>query len=256
MEFLIAAIVIALLGSSIIEVSNKLKVRPKVAEVRSKRPANHEMVSRVASTLHAFIQQEGGAEFASDRLHVVINREFKVSIRVGDNVSDALISIPLQELNPKAYSILDSLANPMMRAFAVDMVAQTVVQRLDATSNFAVPEPRDEKPVPSPIFMAELPHPKANTPDHVLKHSNKTILYYENPKTIGNVEARIPSIYKYPQCAVIAEKQSPVMIVRVEVSDFGSMLCVIESSGLRRNMGLFTKTTRELFLKKVIEIAG
>lgn len=82
------------------------------------------------------------------------------------------------------------------------------------------------------------------------------ILYYENPKTIGNVSAGTPSIYKYPQCAIIAEGQSSFLIVRVEESDFGSMLCVIEPSGVRANMGPFTKTTRELFVRKVIEIAG
>ena len=148
MEFLVAAIVIAILGSLIIGFSKKSQVRPEVTEVRSKRPSNRELASRVASTIDAFIQQEGGAEFASDRLHVVINREFQVSIRVGSNVSDALVSVPLRDLNPKAYSILDSLANPLMRASAVEMAAQTVVQRLDATSNVAIPAPRDEKPVP------------------------------------------------------------------------------------------------------------
>jgi hypothetical protein len=253
-EFLIAALVIAVLGWLIIGLSRKSQVRPEVVERRSNRPSNHELASRVASTIDAFIQQEGGAEFASDRLHVVINREFKVSIRAGSNVSDALVSVSLQDLNPKACSILESLANPLMLAAAVDMAAQTLVQRLDAASNVAVPEPSDKKPVPSPIFMAELPHPEANTPNHVLKHGNKTILYYENPKTIGNVEAGIPSIYKYPQCAVIANGQS--LIVRVEESDFGSMLCMIEPSGLRRNMGPFTKTTRESFLTTVIEVAG
>jgi hypothetical protein len=254
MEFLIAAIVIAVLGSLLIAFSKKSQVRPEGAKVRSNRPPNRELASRVASTIDAFIQQEGGAEFASDRLHVVINRAYQVSIRVGANVSDALVSVPLRDLNPKVYSILDSLDNPLMRASAVDMAAQTVVQRLDATSIVADPKPRDEKPVPSPIFMAELPHPEANTPNHVLKHGNKTILYYEYPKTIGNVEAGMPSIYKYPQCAVIAEGQS--LIVRIEESDFGSMLCIIEPSGLRRNMGSFSKTTRELFLEKVIETAG
>jgi hypothetical protein len=252
-EFLVAAIVIAILGSIIIGFSKKSQVRSEVAEARSNRPSNRELTSRVASTIDAFIQQEGGAEFTSDRLHVVINQEFQVSISNGSRVTNALVSVPLRDLNLAVNSILDS---PSMRHMAVDMAALYVVQRLDVPSTVAVPQPPDEAPTPSPIFMAELPHPEANTPNHVLKHGNKTVLYYENPKTIGNVSAGIPSIYKYPQCAIIAEGQSPLMIVRVEESDFGSMLCVIEPSGERGNMGAFTKTTRELFLKKVVEFAG
>lgn len=119
--------------------------------------------------------------------------------------------------------------------------------------------PRKEPAVPGKpdmMFMVQLPSPDTERPQHVENKRSKTILYYENPKTIGEVSAGVPPMYEIPQCAVVTESGAPQMIVRVEESGFGSMLCVVTPDGNHRNLGTFKKASRDAFLAKVAEVSA
>lgn len=111
---------------------------------------------------------------------------------------------------------------------------------------------------PSIHFMSELPHPEFNTPRDMIQSGRILFMYYENPRTIGEMTAGIEPFYKYPQVAVVVtEERQPVMIVRVEESAFGtSMLCSVEPNGKRSNFGSFSRTDRDTFIRKVAEVAS
>ncbi len=253
MEFLVLAIIVAILGALITQSTKKFVANPNVVAASFNRPSDRELTSRVASIIDAFIQQEGGAEFTLGRLFVIIHGDYTVSISDGRRTTTALVSVPLKDLNLETKLIED---NTTIRYMAVDLAAQYVLGKLQESRFTSVSEKQIKEEMPSPIFMIEVPHLESNTPIQTVRHGSKSINYYENPTTIGNIEAGIPSIYLYPQCAVIAEGQDIIKLVRVEQSDFGSMLCVLEPSGTRTNLGQFSKTTRELFLKRVVEIIG
>jgi hypothetical protein len=89
--------------------------------------ATYELFSRVASTIDGFIQQHGLSEFASNRLHVVINEEYRVSISARARVKNALVSVPLSDLKLNGAAVREG--GPLRRA-AVDRAAQSVIARL------------------------------------------------------------------------------------------------------------------------------
>jgi hypothetical protein len=97
------------------------------AESKPKRPSDYELHSRVAATIDSFIEADGVSEFASDRLHVVINQEYHVSISAASYVRNALVSVPLNELKLELVAVQQGGG---MRHIAVDMAARSVVARL------------------------------------------------------------------------------------------------------------------------------
>jgi hypothetical protein len=109
---------------------------------------------------------------------------------------------------------------------------------------------------PDTMFMSELPHSSTSVPKHKVTVGTKTFLYYERPKTIGQIVGGGPGMFDYPQCAVIADGSTPLMIVRIEDSGFGSMLCVITPEGRRSNLGPFEITDARSFLLKVSEVVN
>ena len=96
---------------------------------KSKRPSNYELVSRVASTIDAFIDQDGLDEFAKGSLCVVIRSDYGVSISDARFARDALVAVPLSELKLETAAVL---ADPQMRLMAVDFAAGIAVKRLPA----------------------------------------------------------------------------------------------------------------------------
>jgi hypothetical protein len=107
------------------------------------------------------------------------------------------------------------------------------------------------------LFMIEVPHPDSSKPlvKFNVNSGESTILYYEYPRTIGEVAAGIEPLYRYPQAAVVCNETRPMVIVRIEESIFGTtMLCAVGPTGKRSNFGTFAPTSREEFMKKVLEI--
>ena len=94
---------------------------------KRKRPSNYELGSRVASTIDAFIETEGVSEFASDRLHVVVNEEYRVSSGAASFIKNALVSVPLSDLKLDLEAVR---GGGPMRHMAVDMAAKAVMARL------------------------------------------------------------------------------------------------------------------------------
>ena len=116
-------------------------------------------------------------------------------------------------------------------------------------------EPEQVHGVPNPAFMIELPDPESSAPDFVFSYGSHTVFYYESPQLIGEAAAGLLPPYRYPQVAVVAlGHEQPAYIVRIEESEFGSMLCIIYPSGMRANLGAFSRTRRDVFLRKIEEI--
>jgi hypothetical protein len=64
----------------------------------------------------------------------------------------------------------------------------------------------DEQITPSTIFMTALPHPKFNTPARMVELRGVLFMYYENPRTIGEITAGISPLNKCPQAVVVTKK--------------------------------------------------
>jgi hypothetical protein len=126
----------------------------------------------------------------------------------------------------------------------------------DRPSPPSSPQSRDEATSPpNLIFKNELPDTQSNKPTDVIRSNVLTIVYYENARTRGEMTLGAPPLYKYPQCAVVGRQDSE-LIVRLEESAFGtSMLCIIEPSGVRSNLGKYSRVARNIFIEKVMEIA-
>jgi hypothetical protein len=104
------------------------QVEMKTLDKKSRRPSTYELASQVASVIDAFIESEGVSDFASNRLHVIIDKEYRVSIsepRFGKNV---LISVPLSDLKLELRAIREG--GPL-RHIAVDMAARLATTRLE-----------------------------------------------------------------------------------------------------------------------------
>ena len=101
------------------------------------RPTNQELVSKIASTIDAFITMEGIEEFKSDRLKLTVNDEYRVSISASPlSVGNVLISMPLNELGLDSPPISDQVeAGGMGRHMAVDLAAHGVILWLDTASD-------------------------------------------------------------------------------------------------------------------------
>jgi hypothetical protein len=96
-------------------------------EEQKSEPSRYVFASRIASTIDAFIQSDGLAEFKSNRLHIVIGQAYNVWISDVSRIKDARISIPLCDLmlSPQAIS-----EGGMIRHVEVDAAAELVLERL------------------------------------------------------------------------------------------------------------------------------
>jgi hypothetical protein len=95
---------------------------------KPKRPADFELASEIASLIDGFIENDGVAEFESNRLLIVVGQDYRVWIGDLSQIKDARISIPLCDLMLSAKAISEG---GMMRHVAVDACAQLVLIRLD-----------------------------------------------------------------------------------------------------------------------------
>jgi hypothetical protein len=103
------------------------RVDLKTLEGKPKRPSEYELGSQVASAIDGFIETHGVSEFASSRLHVVIDGEYRVSISAATFVKGALVSVPLCDLNLELMAVREG---GDMRHMAVDMAAKSVIAQL------------------------------------------------------------------------------------------------------------------------------
>ena len=106
------------------------------------------------------------------------------------------------------------------------------------------------------LFMGEMPHHDVNTFSGKMESDESVVVhYYENPRTIGSVEAGIEPIFEYPQVAVIYEQSRPVFIVRTEKSSMeSSILCGVDTKGVHMNFKQLGPTSRDDFMRKAIEL--
>ena len=89
-------------------------------------------------------------------------------------------------------------------------------------------------------FIRELPDSSESRPERVIEYGGYSISHYLNPKWYGEVGARIPSLYVYPQVAVIEEQTEPMLIVRTEQGVGGTtFICSVSRDGSRSNHGIF-----------------
>lgn len=121
------------------------------------------------------------------------------------------------------------------------------------------PKDRNETRTDAPAltFMATMPDSKVCTPI-TFNSGDVVIAYYENPQTLGE-SVGAPPPFKYPQLAVVKAKGAvdPHLVVRVEASGMGTpMLCSLDPSGQHRNMGAWSNTDRDSFVRKVAEIVS
>ena len=132
------------------------------------------------------------------------------------------------------------------------------------------------------FFIASLPDPTASKPTQ-LKSGDLVIRYYENPKTYGERFGMSTCPFVCPQVAVVSfiAEQDPHLIVRVEDSsssiskanelrnqleaiataseiDFEgtAMLCSLNQFGAHTNLGPWSRTDRDSFIRKALEIAA
>jgi hypothetical protein len=91
------------------------------------RPSDYELESRVATTIDGFIESGGLAEFASTRMHVVIEKDFRVAISEPRLAKNALVSVPLSDLILPLELVREGGS---VRHIAVDLAAKSVVARL------------------------------------------------------------------------------------------------------------------------------
>ena len=107
---------------------------------------------------------------------------------------------------------------------------------------------------PDVCFIRELPDPSESRPERVIQYGSFSVSYYLHPKSYGEVVARVPSLYVYPQVAVIEEQTEPMLIVRTEKAVGGTtFICSVSRDGSRSNHGKFESTDPEDFLKRVTE---
>ena len=105
---------------------------------------------------------------------------------------------------------------------------------------------------PNVLFISQLPDPSESRRERVYKYRRYSVSYYRNPKSYGEVVARIPSLYNYPQVAVVDEGNEPVLIVRTEQGVGNrAFICSLSRDGSRRNLGEFESTDPEIFLQRV-----
>jgi len=105
------------------------RVELKTQKDRGKptRPSDYELGSRIASVIDGFITTRGVSEFASNRLHVVIDEEYRASISAAGFIKNALVSVPLSDLKLELVAIRES--GPL-RHMALDIAAMSVIAQL------------------------------------------------------------------------------------------------------------------------------
>jgi hypothetical protein len=165
----------------------------------------------------------------------------------------------IRDIESKVDKASQSLANRHGVTICLRSSKLSITQwGLADLSERPAPDSTDAGSSPSILFISELPQP--NTPMDVIRLDDPSVdlLYYENVKTLGGEVLGNPSLYKYPQVAVVtSKKDETLLIVRIEESALGtSMLCTIEPSGDRSNLGLYSRTDRSTFIKKVVEIVS
>jgi hypothetical protein len=92
---------------------------------KSKRPSDYELISRVASLIDAFIDQQGLEEFSLNRLFVVVGPDYRVWI--SDDPKTGLASVPLPDLKIEPAVVM---AGGDMRHVHIDFTARNVVDRI------------------------------------------------------------------------------------------------------------------------------
>ena len=115
---------------------------------------------------------------------------------------------------------------------------------------------KEEQEAPSVTFMSALPNPKTSTPLKMVELRGLLFMYYENAQTIGEVSANVPAFYKFPQSVVVTRERQLLLIIRIEESPVGSMLCAIVPSGEIYNFGSFSLTEPNTFLTKAAQIVS
>lgn len=105
------------------------RVELKTLEEKVAPPSAYVLGSRVASVIDAFIESGGLTEFASNRLHLIIDKEYRVSISEPQPrfVKNALISLPLSDLKLELMAVREG--GPL-RHIAIDRAALSVTTRL------------------------------------------------------------------------------------------------------------------------------
>ena len=112
----------------------------------------------------------------------------------------------------------------------------------------------DPESKPALKFISELPHPQHNRVEKEFRFRQFVIKYYKNPKSFGEVVAGIPTIYEYPQVAVVELRKEPVLSIRTERGFGGeTYICSCTRDGNRANFGEWPETDKESFLERVVE---
>ena len=107
---------------------------------------------------------------------------------------------------------------------------------------------------PDLCFIRELPDPSESRPERVIQYGSFSVSYFLHPKSYGEVVAGVPSLYVYPQVAVIEGQAEPMLVVRTEKGVGGTtFICSVSRDGSRSNHGKFESTDPEVFLKRVAE---
>ena len=103
-------------------------------------------------------------------------------------------------------------------------------------------------------FVSELPHPQHNQVEKEFRLRQFRIKYYRNPKSFGEIVAGIPTVYKYPQVAVVEFQNDPILVVRTEQVVGGeTYICSCTRDGHRANFGACPKIDADSFLQRVVE---
>ena len=157
-------------------------------------------------------------------------------------------------------AIAERFYHPLAGAFQLAMcvgpglllvgIAYWLEKRRKHTDRSGQSPSNEEQEAPSITFLSALPSPKTNTPLKMVELRGLLFMYYENAQTIGEVSANVPAFYKFPQSAVVTRERQPLLIVRIEESSVGSMLCAIVPSGEIYNFGPFSRTDQSAFLYK------
>jgi hypothetical protein len=104
-------------------------------------------------------------------------------------------------------------------------------------------------------FMSELPHPDVNRPDGEFKSGDVKLRYYENPRTIGSLEAGTEPLYRCPQVVVVSDEKRPLLIIRSEQNAQGGFfLCSLDATGRHTNWGEIALLSRNDFVRKAGEL--
>jgi hypothetical protein len=108
-------------------------------------PSTNELESSVAASIDGFIDRDGLEEFSRDRFFVVIAADLRVSILERRLVRDALVAVPLSDLN---LELAATRASYDMRHMAVGTAARSVVEKLPPPQSIR----RENRTEPRPLY--------------------------------------------------------------------------------------------------------